>query len=60
MEVPLKTKQHLNDHKNHKEPSFVRITINGEKLYKSVKIEDTFGNLPDNYYNFVIQGICDH
>jgi hypothetical protein len=33
--------------------------LNGEEQHGSEKVEDTFGNPPKNYYNFVIQGICD-
>jgi hypothetical protein len=39
---------------NNIEPSAIRITLNGEEQYGLEKIEDTFGNPPKNYCNFVI------
>ncbi|RGB24451.1 hypothetical protein C1646_726123 [Rhizophagus diaphanus] len=58
VEVSFENKAIFDNLKSNKEASAVRIMLNGEEQHGSENIEDTFGNPPKNYYNFVIQGYC--
>ena len=59
VKVSFENKVIFDNLKNNKKASTIRIMLNGEEQYGSENIEDTFGNPSKNYYNFVIQGICD-